>query len=135
MILARGFVYLYVLPAVWSLRCYVCDNSANGACGEYFKMYQFKALNCPGSDFKCGKQTQPPLPGGWVGVIRSCYQMNSLPGINESDGCHHWTLPADPDNFTATLCFCSEDMCNRAGVLKPTFHVALVLAISVLMCR
>lgn len=52
---------------------------------------------------------------GWVGVIRSCYPLGALPGLNESNGCHKWF---NPDlNFSALYCFCDTDYCNAASTI------------------
>ena len=52
---------------------------------------------------------------GWIGIIRSCYPLGALPGLNESNGCHTWF---NPDlNFSALYCFCDTDYCNAASTI------------------
>ncbi|ESO82365.1 hypothetical protein LOTGIDRAFT_169984 [Lottia gigantea] len=121
--LVKKFRIQPITCPVDSIRCYICSNTNNLACGLDFKTYQFKTEDCIDPNAKCGKQTQMPLEGdvsthGWVGVLRSCYLPGSLPGINETNGCHMWTNY--DQNFTASYCFCDTDKCNSAY----TFHSA-----------
>ncbi|XP_048242325.1 uncharacterized protein LOC124115549 [Haliotis rufescens] len=129
--LVQGITCLTLLTLGAAIKCYKCHNSNSDACGEIFKSYQFSTYDCATENIKCGKQTQPPITHNgrenWVGVIRTCYPMGSLPGINETDGCHYWTNPSD--NFTAEYCFCSTDGCNLASRLYNNGN-AIVLTVA-----
>ncbi|XP_046553105.1 uncharacterized protein LOC124262646 [Haliotis rubra] len=126
--LALGITWLTLITVGAAIKCYKCHNSNSDACGEIFKSYQFSTYKCASENMKCGKQTQPPITHNgkenWVGVIRTCYPVGSLPGINETDGCHDWTNPYD--NFTAEFCFCSTDGCNPATRLHINGNVILL---------
>ncbi|KAK3581485.1 hypothetical protein CHS0354_031818 [Potamilus streckersoni] len=112
-----------------SLKCYECDNGQNPACGVDFKSYQYEARVCTSSNVKCGLQRQLPLfhksQGTFIGVIRLCYQLGSLRGINETNGCRYWT---SPENFTALYCFCSTDYCNGT-ISEARFPVILCVGL------
>ncbi|XP_076471758.1 uncharacterized protein LOC143301393 [Babylonia areolata] len=130
---------LVLLCALWcagdAIRCYHCDNDESPSCGNDFKWYQFDAMECSPDTpdgYKCGKQEQLPNADGWVGVIRRCYPLGQLQGINESNGCHRWFNPVL--NFTALYCFCDRDFCNAArSHVAPSstllFWAALLLAL------
>ncbi|XP_076450107.1 uncharacterized protein LOC143286430 [Babylonia areolata] len=114
-----------------ALRCYKCDNSVSRSCGEDFQAYQFEALECDQSlPHKCGKQIQEPIHDGWVGIIRGCYHLGSLPGVNETNGCHTWHHPHH--NFTAVYCFCDLDFCNAATPAAPLLFPRLLWALALL---
>lgn len=95
------------------LKCFECDNTDNPACGVFFKSYQFNPTECTGF-VKCGLQRQQPLKeqDNFIGIIRRCYYLGTLPGVNETDGCRSYAMP--PHNLTSQYCFCSEDYCNGA---------------------
>ncbi|XP_070200268.1 uncharacterized protein [Littorina saxatilis] len=124
-----------------AMMCYICDNSKTSACGENFKAYQFDAIQCDENNGrnKCGKQEQDPNEDGWIGIIRSCYPIGALPGLNDSNGCHRWF---NPDlNFSALYCFCDFNYCNAATsttigggpttdpVTRVLYFLALLLAL------
>ncbi|XP_046364170.1 uncharacterized protein LOC124140570 [Haliotis rufescens] len=130
------FICLALISLGACIKCYRCDNKKNGACGEEFKSYQFTAYECIDQNMKCGKQTQLPLEDGWVGVMRSCYSLGSLPGINETNGCHYWINPSD--NFTALICFCDTDMCNvgsMQGLASEAITFTFVLSAVILFMQ
>ncbi|GFN93925.1 Cg6329, isoform a [Plakobranchus ocellatus] len=113
----RLFVFMLVFGlGDASLQCYRCNNLDNPACNQYFKAYQFESITCPtlsnGDEPFCGKQQQPPLKNGWVGVIRSCYYPGDLPDMNETLGCHLHIMVET--NFSAIYCLCDKDLCNGA---------------------
>ncbi|KAL8618928.1 hypothetical protein ACOMHN_020347 [Nucella lapillus] len=119
-----------------AIRCYQCDNAVSPSCGNDFKMYQFEATECDPSspdDYKCGKQEQQPIESedGWVGVIRTCYHLGHLEGINETNGCHHWYNPNA--SFTALYCFCDRDFCNAATPLHSSSSSFLLFWLSFLL--
>ncbi|KAK0047555.1 hypothetical protein Bpfe_022982 [Biomphalaria pfeifferi] len=107
---------LHIFFTVSAIKCYSCDNSHSSACGNAFKAYQFQASECNTGgntdQYKCGKQEQPPDSNGWVGVIRACYKLGDVGGMNETNGCHnHYDYER---NFTAIFCFCDTSYCNGA---------------------
>ncbi|KAK3698351.1 hypothetical protein RRG08_022912 [Elysia crispata] len=107
-----------------ALLCYSCDNLSNPACNQYFMAYQFRAITCPikpnGDKPLCGKQQQPPLLNGWVGVIRSCYYPGDLMDMNETLGCHNHMIV--DTNFSAIYCLCDRDLCNGATPARSGLH-------------
>ncbi|XP_033752835.1 uncharacterized protein LOC117336430 [Pecten maximus] len=121
------FFLLVSLTVVSSIRCYECENGVNPACGKYFKAYQFKAKKCgDGSPyFKCALQRQTE-PDGWVGIARVCYEMGTLYGLNETDGCREWT---NDIGFTALYCFCSTNFCNKGSNSSSSILLHLTSAI------
>ncbi|XP_060082652.1 uncharacterized protein LOC132561950 [Ylistrum balloti] len=114
---------LFSSTVVSSIRCYECENGVNPACGKYFKAYQFKAKKCgDGSPYyKCALQRQTESDG-YVGIARVCYEMGTLYGLNETDGCREWT---NEIGFTALYCFCSTNLCNKGN--NPSLDNLLVM--------
>ncbi|XP_052065491.1 uncharacterized protein LOC127705213 [Mytilus californianus] len=121
-----GFMSLAV--SVAGLKCFNCENHVNPACGVYFKAYQFKADQCPGTDVKCALQRQTDKDG-WIGIVRVCYQHGSLPGINETNGCKNWTN--DMMGYTAYYCFCDTDYCNSSLINSGLVKVVMVLMLMI----
>ncbi|XP_055900438.1 uncharacterized protein LOC129928728 isoform X2 [Biomphalaria glabrata] len=126
---------IYLTTAdVSAIKCYSCDNSHSSACGNAFKAYQFQASECNTGgntdQYKCGKQEQPPDSNGWVGVIRACYKLGDVGGMNETNGCHnHYDYER---NFTAIFCFCDTSYCNGAPSRQaPLSHWMLIVFLSI----
>ncbi|XP_069133840.1 uncharacterized protein [Argopecten irradians] len=117
------FILLVTVTVVSSIRCYECENGVNPACGKYFKAYQFKAQKCgDGSPYyKCALQRQTEADG-YVGIARVCYEMGTLYGLNETDGCREWT---NEIGFTALYCFCSTNLCNKGSNPSPSVVLTL----------
>ena len=59
----------------------------------------------------------------FIGVLRRCYYLGTLPGIDETDGCKTYVLP--PNNDTFQFCFCSKDYCNVTCTLASTSMLTL----------
>lgn len=123
-------VVLFITTTVYSLKCFNCENRFNPACGIYFKPYQFKAHPCPGPDYKCALQRQTSKDG-WVGIVRICYQLGSLNGINETNGCKNWTNVML--GYTAYYCFCDTDYCNSAVTIPQLNIIPISLLLYVLI--
>lgn len=119
----------YLSFTATALKCFNCESHVNPACGAYFKAYQFKAENCDGTNFKCALQRQPARPDGWIGIVRICYQIGTLPGMNETNGCRKFTN--EDNGYTAYYCFCDTDYCNTSTTL--TGHISVFIAMFV-MC-
>ena len=64
------------------------------------------------------------ITDGWVGIVRICYQLGSLNGINETNGCKNWTNAML--GYTAYYCFCDTDYCNSA-VTMPRLNIIPIL--------
>ncbi|WAR03623.1 hypothetical protein MAR_010181 [Mya arenaria] len=104
------------------LRCFVCDNEFNPACGVDFKPYQYEAQNCRGGASKCVLQRQQRI-GDFIAIVRRCHLLGSLANLNESDGCRHIVTPTN--NHTFEVCLCSTDYCNTG--VNITLHQLLLL--------
>ncbi|XP_067655785.1 uncharacterized protein [Haliotis asinina] len=102
-------IFCASLVVASGLQCYICDSATSDFCGAKVDTGKIKLSECGGENVKCGTQIQDPAEDGWIGVIRVCYPLGALPGMNETNGCHMWTN----DNFTARYCFCETDGCNN----------------------
>ncbi|XP_052234176.1 uncharacterized protein LOC127846712 [Dreissena polymorpha] len=102
---------IVVMLSEWGegLRCFICENKVNPACGPEFKSYQYKAHHCSAPVAKCGLQRQPKI-GEFIGIVRDCYTLGSMPQLNESDGCHNVVF----GHLSFEICLCSTDYCNAA---------------------
>lgn len=130
-VLGSLLIILHIVNTVTALKCFHCDNHLNPACGVYFKPYQFRAVYCPGPDYKCALQRQRKKDDGWIGIVRVCYQSGSLPGINETNGCRNWTN--DMHGYTAYYCFCDTDYCNSATKYSGLLSFILLIPIYFVM--
>ena len=63
---------------------------------------------------------------GWVGIVRVCYRLGSLSGINETNGCKQWTND-EVEGYTALYCFCDTDYCNLAVTLSATIKLLIAM--------
>ncbi|XP_046364176.1 uncharacterized protein [Haliotis cracherodii] len=107
-ILRKICIFCAALVVASGLQCYVCDSAGSEFCGANVNTERIKPVECDDENVKCGTQIQDPAEDGWVGVMRVCYPLGSLPRMNETNGCHQWSN----NNFTARFCFCETDGCN-----------------------
>ncbi|CAH1786036.1 unnamed protein product [Owenia fusiformis] len=130
------FVVMTLLHEGVSLLCYECVSTKNPSCGRYFDSTSHTPVNCEeqeGSNktYTCAAQRQTEHQ---FSILRGCYPLNLIPGLNDSNGCRMFMNPSN--NYSALYCFCNTDNCNDSwsihkgvsGVYSlhgPLLHLAL----------
>lgn len=63
-----------------------------------------------------------------AGILRGCYTLGMLDGIDESRGCQDWTAQ---NGYRAHYCFCDTDYCNDSFSVSASSVAILCLVCSI----
>ena len=70
--------------------------------------------------------------GDYIGIIRDCYKIGSLPMKDESDKCHE--IPSEDNTTSFLLCLCSQDFCNTASRTSVCSVTQVVIPVIISLC-